>query len=272
MDANRAHDVHCKHASPGNVEFGASTPSLLESHQMIDLLTQVLNAHGGLERWNRFNSVTATIVTGGGLWAMKGLIQDPNPREMTVALHEESASVSPFGRPDWRTAFTPSHIAIESTSGEIVRERHDPRAHYSGHVMNTPWEPLDRAYFNGYAMWTYLTTPFLLSMPGVAVTEIPPLNENGEVWRGLRAHFPEQIATHSTEQDFYFGPDFLLRRHDYVVEISGGSPAAQYVYEFAQVEGLYFPTKRRAYLRGPDMNPVRDLLLVSIDLSNFRFG
>jgi hypothetical protein len=25
---------------------------------------------------------------------------------------------------------------------------------------------LHRAYFNGYALWTYLTTPFLLTMDG----------------------------------------------------------------------------------------------------------
>jgi hypothetical protein len=29
-----------------------------------------------------------------------------------------------------------------------------------------------RCYFNGYAMWTYLTTPFLLKMPGVDVVEV----------------------------------------------------------------------------------------------------
>jgi hypothetical protein len=37
-----------------------------------------------------------------------------------------------------------------------------------------------------------------------------------------------------------------------------------------QVKGISFPTKRRAYMRGNDLKPIRDLLLVSIDLSNFR--
>ena len=32
---------------------------------MNELLSQVLAAHGGLGRWNRFETVTATIVTGG---------------------------------------------------------------------------------------------------------------------------------------------------------------------------------------------------------------
>ena len=239
---------------------------------MNDLLVQVIDAHGGLDRWEKLNSVTATIVTGGGLWAMKGLVQDPNPREMTVALHTEIASVVPFGQPDWRTAFKPDRIAIETTSGAIVRERANPRASFAGHAMNTPWDPLHRAYFNGYAMWTYLTTPFLMAMPGFEVNEISPWQEGGELWRGLRARFPDSIASHSKEQDFYFGDDLLLRRHDYHVDVAGGFPTAQYVHDIVEVQGLRFPTKRRAYVRGPDLQPIRDLLMVSIDLSHFRFS
>ncbi|BCL79223.1 hypothetical protein ccbrp13_16880 [Ktedonobacteria bacterium brp13] len=237
---------------------------------MHDLLARVIAAHGGLDRWNTFKRVTATIVTGGGLWPMKGLEQDPNPREETVTLHEETASVSPFGQPDWRTAFTPDRIAIETTTGAVVSERLDPRASFVGHVMNTPWNPLQRAYFNGYALWTYLTTPFLLTMPGFEVAEISPWQEDGEFWRGLRARFPDAIASHSKEQDFYFGDDFLLRRHDYHVDVAGGFPTAQYVYDIVEAEGLRFPANRRAYVRGPGLKPIRDLLMVSIDLSHFR--
>jgi hypothetical protein len=41
------------------------------------------------------------------LWP-KGLVQDQSPRQMTVALHEEMTSVTPFGPPDWRTGSTPA--------------------------------------------------------------------------------------------------------------------------------------------------------------------
>jgi hypothetical protein len=85
---------------------------------------------------------------------------------MTTRLHEEVASVSPFGNPEWRTAFRPQRIAIETSTGDIVRERQDPRASFAGHTMDTPWDPLHRAYFNGYALWTYLTTPFFMAMRG----------------------------------------------------------------------------------------------------------
>ena len=56
--------------------------------------------------------------------------------------------------------------------------------------MRTSWDPLHRAYFNGYALWTYLTTPFLLAMDGFEVSEIEPWREGAEVWRGSKSHLP----------------------------------------------------------------------------------
>ena len=198
---------------------------------MSELLDLALQAHGGLDRWNEFHKITATIVGGGGLWPLKGIDRDPSPREMTVKLHEEWASVSPFGQPDWHSVFRPDRVAIETAQGTVVQERTDPRASFAGHVMNTWWDPLHHAYFNGYAMWTYLTTPFFMAMPGFTVAEISPWQEGNELWRGLRVRFPDEIASHSKEQDFYFGDDFLLRRHDYQVDVAGGFPAAQYVHD-----------------------------------------
>jgi hypothetical protein len=89
---------------------------------------------------------------------------------------------------------------------------------------------------------------------------------------GLRVRFADHIASHSREQDFYFGDDGLLRRHDYQVDIAGAFPAAQYVSGFAYVQGIRVPTRRRAYVRGPDLQPVRDLLMVAIDLGDIEFS
>ena len=131
------------------------------------LLAEILDAHGGPAQWQRYARVDATIVSGGGFFALKGLVQDSSPRRMTVWLHEERSSVTPYGAADQRTMFTPDRIAIEKLDGTLVAERRAPRDSFSGHQMNTPWDPLHRAYFNGYALWTYLTTPFLLAMNGV---------------------------------------------------------------------------------------------------------
>ncbi|MBP0624951.1 hypothetical protein [Cupriavidus consociatus] len=239
---------------------------------MSNLADEVLEAHGGLERWNHLSQVTATIVTGGAFWAMKGLIQDPAPRTMTVSLHEERASVTPFGEPHWRTAFEPGRIAIETTSGETVKELRDPRRSFDGHVIDSAWNPLQRAYFNGYALWTYLTTPFLIALPGFEVTEIEPWREGSETWRGLRVRFPANIESHCELQDFYFGDDRLVRRHDYHVDIAGGFAAAQYLSDHITADGIVLPSRRRAYLRNEDLSADRERLMVAIDLGDVRFS
>jgi len=238
---------------------------------MSDLLDAVLEAHGGLDRWRSFSRVRASIVTGGEFWGIKGLVQDPAPRRMAVTLHEEWASVQPFGAPDQKTDFTPDRIAIQKLDGQVVAEQMRPRELFEGHGFGSAWGPLHRAYFNGYALWTYLTTPFLLAMPGFSVTEIDPVEEDGERWAVLQARFPAQIASHSTVQEFYFGPDHLLRRHDYRVDVAGGFAGVQYVHDIVEADGVRLPSRRRAYRADADGTVNLDQLMVGIDLSDIHF-
>ncbi|MBC9034340.1 hypothetical protein IAG41_18280 [Sphingomonas sp. JC676] len=236
------------------------------------LLDDVIEAHGGLARRKAFERVEATIVTTGGLFPLKGLPADTTRRHMTAWLHKQQASVSPFGGPDQRTSFTADRIAVEKTDGPVVAESRDLPSLFAGHGLNTPWGPLHRAYFNGYAMWLYLNSPFLLAMDGVEVRELDPWREGEEEWRVLRAFFPGGMVTHSRMQEFYFDEALDLRRHDYRVDIAGGFPAAQLIGNYIDVQGIRVPTRRRAYVRGPEDRPVDDLLMVSIDIDNVRFS
>ena len=240
---------------------------------MHELLGQILNAHGGIDRWNKYEKVEATIVSGGGFFPLKGVIQDADPRRMAVWLHQERSSVSPYGAPDQRTMFTPQRIAIEKLDGTVVAERRAPKDSFAGHQMNTPWDELHRAYFNGEAVWTYLTTPFLLAMNGVQVEETEPWREGTQTWRVLRGYFPGSIETHNLIQDFFFGEDLRLRRHDYCVNIAGGFKAAQLTSDYVVANGISLPTKRRAYTRGPDRRtgPIMEMLMAAIDFSEVRF-
>jgi len=240
----------------------------MSAYSDLGLLDAVLAAHGGLDRWRQFSSMEATIVTGGELWEIKGQPQDPVPRRMTVALQREWASVQPFGAPDQKTDFTPQRVAIEKLDGRVVAERSNPRESFAGHELTTPWDPLQRAYFNGYALWTYLTSPFFMTLPGFSVAEIDPIEDNGGCWFGLQARFPDQFASHSRLQEFYFGSDFLLRRHDYRVDIAGGFAAIQYVYDTVEADGIKLPSKRRAYRCDADGRLLPDQLMVSIDVSD----
>jgi hypothetical protein len=74
----------------------------------------------------------------------------------------------------FRSAHGVQRIAIEKLDGTLVAERFAPKDSFAGHQISTQWDVLHRAYFNGYALWTYLTTPFLLAMDGVRVERPSP--------------------------------------------------------------------------------------------------
>ena len=181
---------------------------------------------------------------------------------MAISLHEEFASISPFGGPDKKTSFRPERVAIETLEGSLLSERLNPRDHFLGRDLDTKWDPLDRAYFNGYAMWVYLNAPFMFNLPGFRTEEIAPIQEKGEKWLGLRVTFPSSFASHSTVQEFHFGNDFLLRRQDYTLDVAGGN----YALDVAHYDGLLIPTKRRAYLCDNNYRVLYDRLFIWIDI------
>ena len=98
---------------------------------MVDLLSAVLHAHGGLDKWRQFSRVQATIVTGGGLWAIKGQPQDPLPRRMTVALDHE-----------WASGQTTPWDPLRSGTGEATGGARGPRGMRAGSL--TPTRQLPR--------------------------------------------------------------------------------------------------------------------------------
>jgi hypothetical protein len=234
------------------------------------LLTTVLDAHGGADRWRSFDRVTAKVVSGGFLWAMKGIELDSTPRRMTSDFKRQRMRTEPFGDPDWHMTYQPDRVAIATSAGAIVAEQLAPRETFAGHSWETPWTPLQLAYFNGYAMWTYYNLPFLLDESGVQTTDIPSITLDGRTLRGLRAEFSADIHTHCPIQQLYFDDEGLLRRHDYHVDVAGGTAAAHFVSDYVEVQGVRLPTRRRVFMRNGDGTLAKDKVLVSADLSDFE--
>jgi hypothetical protein len=228
---------------------------------------ELLRTDGGLERWNQLDSVSARLIQGGGLWALKGQAGVHDDVVVTASLHEERASHCPFGAADKRSSFTPERVAIENGDGTVLEALDQPRDSFAGHTLETTWTTLQLAYFVGTAMWTHLTQPFTFAMPRFETRELEPWDEAGQRQRRLHVVWPSNLATHSTEQILYFDDDGLLARHDYDVEISGGTSAAHYVSDYDEVAGIRLPTKHRIFPRTPDGQSLAEPLVVSIDLS-----
>ncbi|MDT5182957.1 MAG: hypothetical protein QOI29_1115 [Mycobacterium sp.] len=113
---------------------------------------------------------------------------------------------------------------------------------------------------------------FCSHLPGLYVRELDPVEQNGVELTGFQVEFGPDFASHSTLQEFYFGPDLLLARHDYRVDVAGGFPAIQYVSELVEADGIRVPTKRRAYRCDEDGRPILSELMVSIDLTDVHFS
>ncbi len=97
---------------------------------MNDLLETVTDAHGGLERWNQLDSVSARLIQGGALWALKGQAGVLDDVVVTASLHEERASHRPFGAADRQSSFTPERVAIETGDGTVLEALDQPRASF----------------------------------------------------------------------------------------------------------------------------------------------
>lgn len=241
--------------------------------EVMDALAQLtIDAHGGIDAFRRFSHLTARIKQFGVLWALKGQTETLADANVKIDLKREWASHWPFAPTNDHSEFTPSEVSIRRPDGTVVETLPKPRESFAGFEMETPWSLPQLAYFGGYTMWTYLSTPFLLERDGVTSEEIEPWTEAGEEWRRLRVCFPESIATHSKIQTLYIGPDGLLRRHDYDVDIQGSNAAARYPLTPIEVSGITLFKGFRVFPRGVDNNPLPEPLIVGVDFEDYQFS
>jgi hypothetical protein len=240
---------------------------------MDDLLTLVVAAHGGLDRWSRVSRINAHMTIGGPFWEFKG--QPGIIAEETVELdtQREHIRVTPFAGAGRSLQFGvgPEYVVVTAPDGTVVAERTDPRTSFAGYDRSSRWDMLQTGYFIGYAIWNYLAEPFLLSYPGVEAHEIEPWAENGETWRRLRATFPPSIATHSTVGLFYFDADGMQRRMDYEPAVNGNLPAAHYTDEPKTFDGIVVPTRRRVRRRLADGTADMTVDYITIDIHDVEY-
>lgn len=239
---------------------------------MNDLLAFAIEAHGGIERWNSFTKLRAELSLRGAIWDFKqvpGLLLD---KIFELDTHVERLSISPFGAPNQRTVFVPGRLTVENLDGTVIEQRDDPEAPFMSQIFSDPWDPLQVAFFSSEALWTYLTSPFLYTYPGFESEEIEPWHENGEEWRRLKVTFPDHIVSHTKTQITHFGPDGLMRRHDYTVDILHGNPGANYTLDYKEFQGIKMPTKRRIYAYDDAMQKVPEPLLVALDFGQLTFS
>ena len=234
---------------------------------MNSLLESAVAAHGGLDRWNQVKSITYDASITGAFWHLKGNGDALKNVRLEVNTTRQLVTID-FAGQDKQSVFEPHRVVVQRHDGTLIDARNDPEKSFDGHQFDTPWDDIHLAYFTGEAQWTYLNIPFLCTWPGFATEEIASIEVGGEAWRRLKVTFPDHIKSHTREQIACFGPDGLLRRHDFTFDVLGGAPGQLYATDYRNVHGFIFPTTRRAYAgEGDDQ-----VVMVAIDMGEITIG
>lgn len=231
-------------------------------------LERILDAHGGLPLWQTLSAVEVELSAWGLLFGAKH-IRPLRHAVVVVDANDPRAVIKDFPEPRCTAALLGTHrVEIRDESGAVLRYRDNPRRAFAHPRRLLYWDDLDFTYFCGYAMWCYLTVPFLLLRHGV---NLQTWEQDAEGAVNLTVGFPDYLPVHCPTQKFYFDPAGRLVRHDYTAEVVGSwARAAQLCADYRRFGGLWMPTRRRVYPRGPSGRPLPGPTLVGIDIHDAK--
>jgi hypothetical protein len=238
---------------------------------MPDLLASALAAHGGLARWNSLTSVRADLSVTGAIWAAKGRAEVFRDVAVEADLHRQRIVLTPASWEGRRADYRENVLSLLDGEGRVLQRSDDPAAMFAQPASDDPWTDLQAAYCASQVLWTQLTLPFVYTHPGVVMAEVEPRVENGETWRRLQVDFPGDITALSARQTSAFGPDGLLRRHEFTVDILGGATAVLYATDMRVLGGIAVPTRCRVYAYDANRDRVPQPMLLAVDVRALEF-
>jgi hypothetical protein len=225
------------------------------------LVERAITAHGGLDRWRDTTGIRLPFVHGAGpLLRLKGY-QDtfPAPLEYEVRPHEGVTLFHGYPDDQHRGRFAGGSVSVERADGSGASAVSvDHRVTLRGLAKYRRWSALDALYFFGYALWHYHTVPFTLPqarlMRVVSVRDFPT---------GVDVLLPPDVVTHCRRQQFYFGRDGRITRHDYVADVVGTwARGAHFWEDYQDAGGLAIARRRRVVARiGRRTIPIRVLCI-----------
>jgi hypothetical protein len=234
---------------------------------MLKALAEIIDAHGGRAYWDSLDSIEIEISARGFLFTAKG-VQPLSHVRMTLCTTRPEVSIHDYPAPGQTTrSFGDERVEILDERGHVWQERARPREAFRRLRRFFRWDTLDFAYFSGYAMWGYMTAPFLFLHEGVEVALAGDSAGNGGT--RLVVRFPQSLPVHCPVQDFYFDKAHHLHRLDYTAEVVGSwAKAAHFCEAYRRFGGLSLPTRRRVYPKLLFNKPMKLITLVAIDIHN----
>jgi hypothetical protein len=235
------------------------------------LLAEVIHSHGGADLWRQLRRFSARMSIDGVLLAGKGKADTLKDVVVDGSTRDQFLRFTGFTAPDRRATYRPDRVTVESLDGQVLAARDEPCAAFAGHTDSTRWDDLHLAYYVGYTNWNHFTTPFLLAGEGFVCEELAPWQEDGQTWRRLKVSFPSRIATHSSEQTFYFDRQGQQRCVEYRATAAGGARFVEYTWAQEEFSGIIVPTQRSAFRIASNGQVILDPPSVTVELHDVAF-
>lgn len=213
-----------------------------------ELIEEVVEMHGGWERWARVHRIRAQLSLGGFIFSSHRQPAAFRELEVIVSPRAPSVLLRGFGGEGYAGRWTPRRAQLINPDGALIADRLNPRSSFTQFKKNFAWDALDVVYFTGYSLWNYLSFPFQLDTPDVKLTEFRAPDASS--LDKLTAQFDHRLPTHSIQQTYHFNERRQLVRHDYTVDVIGALARVSNVgLTNEAVAGLRFYTRHEARLR-----------------------
>lgn len=235
------------------------------------LIDQIVDAHGGMEQWNKVEEINVTARTGGLLPLSKLKYSSLSKVNFTVFPKKNQTVFNDFPELGSKGVFENGSVYIENGAGEIEEERENPRDEFKKITKKLYWDYLDTIYFTGYGAWNYMCIPFIFKQYDFNFSSADSIEENGEVLEGINVIYPDEIHTHCKEQTFYYDKFGFLRRTDYTSDVIGAwAHAADYCYDYVKYGELSFPLSRKVFMKKSDGTHVDFPVVIWIKILNIN--
>jgi hypothetical protein len=122
----------------------------------MSLPTEILEAHGGLERWTGVRGLAARMRFGGPFWAGRGQAGVLDRVTVTIDTTRERLTITPYtgaGRVLSFDASPTERLTLTAADGAELDRRDDPRPGFPAYRPENPWDALQTAYFASVATW-----------------------------------------------------------------------------------------------------------------------
>ena len=116
------------------------------------LVEEVIDAHGGADRWQTVSELSIDVSAGGLAVASK--FQRRGLRDLVARVSTDSQRVvlAPYPSRGHRGVFDRGAVRIEADNGRLVRQRLDPRAGLGNPRHLLWWDHLDLLYFGASSL------------------------------------------------------------------------------------------------------------------------